>query len=219
MLIPSKAATFALPVSDPSSRASSLEILELATRSEQDRRQSHRDGYTPEMIDYRDNLGQLVHYLPYLKVVLAKPRRMISVRDVICVDYMPDFTTQTTSIQNVHALHFHRPREAVSRVIILEDMDPYKVAMIGSAYGIGPKFFASHLRGSGYDVLEDEEESEQQGSWTRYRSAKTHFSFNWLRPVLPSLSITSKERAALLAGDEKKLRCIVPECDQRRHWS
>jgi hypothetical protein len=163
---------------------------------------------------YRDNVRELVPLLPHLRIVSEDKVRTAFTGSPTCYDY--DATSWRPLVEPDA---FAAPKESTAlRIVILEDLDPVKINYVGSAFHIGPGFFASHLRGSGY-CPDEEHISNQRSTWSRLRPGKGQFSMSWLRPVLPLVPLTPQVRDELLNGQDSapRLPCIFPECREGKY--
>jgi hypothetical protein len=169
----------------------------------------------PPEQEYTDTIRQVVKHLPHLGVVASESCRNRETKAVVCYDYKSGSTKpQLIPITSYSALRLPTPG-ASWRLVILEDLDPFKIGLVGAAFKVGPSLFATHLQGSGYHHSEE----EPIHSWSKFQGIKGQFSMNWLRPVLPSVPLSTRVRSAIVEDGRPapRLPCIFPNCDEKIH--
>lgn len=104
------------------------------------------------------------------------------------------------------------PVSAITRFVIVEDLDPGKLSFLSSAFKIPQGFFASHHGRSG--IRSNEESSHvERDAWTRSRPVKNQFTLSWLRSVLLTVPLSPHVRDKLVSGpDAPQLHCISSDC-------
>jgi hypothetical protein len=73
------------------------------------------------------------------------------------------------------------PPDSLQRVILVEDLNPSLIDMLGVAFEIPPQIFADHLKQSGYSPTFEKERSDD---WNMRSSIQGHIFISWYRPVL-----------------------------------
>jgi hypothetical protein len=124
-----------LPLSEGSSRASSLRVLE--------ENQPPSNAASEEQ-QYRRKVQMLVENFPHLRAVAteAKDCRTVRTRSPICYDCSGEIDEQPSQVQvnSPRALRSATPG-TILRLVILEDLDPRKIDFVGAAFDIAPLLF------------------------------------------------------------------------------
>lgn len=97
------------------------------------------------------------------------------------------------------------------RVVLVEDLSPAAVQLLGATLDIPPHVFEEHLDRSGYKQVGDSHKSTSV--WNPRSSAQGYSSMTWYRPVLPSLPLSTKLREKLIENEKSlRVRCPLEEC-------
>lgn len=93
-----------------------------------------------------------------------------------------------------------------TRLIIIEDISPRLIKLLGATFTISPEFFEEHLHRSGYYSDEANEQSPQ--AWNTSSLRKSYVSVKWCRPVnrWRQEPFTRSERNALLQSGSAELQ-------------
>lgn len=104
------------------------------------------------------------------------------------------------------------PDNCKQRIIIVEDLSPSLIGLLGATFQIPPHVFQEHLEGSGYRVALDQPIKSK--AWQTLSSAQGYASITWYRPVLPLIPMNAKLRARLLLNTSPSIRCIFEGCQR-----
>ncbi|PSN65955.1 hypothetical protein BS50DRAFT_401893 [Corynespora cassiicola Philippines] len=105
------------------------------------------------------------------------------------------------------------PEGCVQRVILVEDMTPSLIDLLGATFQISPHVFEEHLHGSGYG--NQQERRLDSDAW--YNSHYSHecSSFTWYRPVIPLIPMPPRSRIKLVTNRKLVVPCVIKGC--KRH--
>ncbi|KAF2995702.1 hypothetical protein E8E13_003855 [Curvularia kusanoi] len=106
--------------------------------------------------------------------------------------------------------------DCLQRIILVEDLSPLLINMLGATFQIPPHVFEQHLDRSGYS--KKIESRDNKVAWQARSSAQGYSSITWYRPVLPLIPLTTRIRENLLSGQRTKVRCPVEACDDDDHY-
>lgn len=164
---------------------------------------------TPDRRDYWQKIEPLTHFMPHLTDIIPPKGRHRYAGKVACIDYRSDGYPQTRD--EIDVFHFKsrsgRKRMArqlmgietvddptvTSRVLLVEDLCPESIEMLGAVFNLDPEFFAEHLNKSGY---ESEDYGEVDATrWNTSHLGKDYVSLTWCRPVYQNPLLTKWLRA------------------------
>ncbi|KAH7363873.1 hypothetical protein BKA65DRAFT_545787 [Rhexocercosporidium sp. MPI-PUGE-AT-0058] len=93
------------------------------------------------------------------------------------------------------------PNNINQRLIIIEDLYPWIMALLVVRFGVSPEFFEEHLINSGYGGLRSNE--KEAHSWKTAGMKKSHISMKWYRPTwrLPRDPFSRKDLEDLLSPE------------------
>ncbi|KAF2684034.1 hypothetical protein K458DRAFT_431647 [Lentithecium fluviatile CBS 122367] len=187
-----------------------------------------RDGMLsvhPDVTAYRDQIVRLAARLPNLRNVATTrvrhheiPRiifydRIGSVLSTVSRPYEPWKTHKIPpSYQRFWTELRKTPTDCVQRIVLVEDLTPAFIDLLGATFKIPPQFFEDHLDRSGYDMMEGR--IQKATAWQTRFTAKGHASLTWFRPVLPLLDMTGQFRTNLIENLPHVTRCIFDGCDR-----
>lgn len=106
--------------------------------------------------------------------------------------------------------------DCLQRLILVEDLTPSLIDLLGATFQIPPHVFEQHLDRSGYS--KESKESNSTVAWHTRSTAQGYSSVTWYRPVLPLMPITSKMREKLLSGRRVRVRCPIEHCREHDVW-
>lgn len=92
------------------------------------------------------------------------------------------------------------PEGCHQRLILVEDMCPALVNLLGVTFRIPPYVFERHLHRSGY-ATEQNGLHEIKPTWHSRPSAEGYCSITWYRPVVPVVPLTTRLRKELVEAD------------------
>lgn len=101
--------------------------------------------------------------------------------------------------------------DCLQRTILVEDLSPVLINMLGATFQIPPHVFEQHLDRSGYS--KKFESRDNKVAWHARSSAQGYSSITWYRPVLPLIPLTNRTREKLLSGERTKVGCPIEDCE------
>jgi len=107
------------------------------------------------------------------------------------------------------------PDDCNQRLILVEDLNPPLIDLLGATFDIPPHVFEEHLDRSGYATILRSQRNTP--AWQTRSPVQGFSSVTWYRPVIPLISITSKFRTQLIANQAPIARCNLEECRDRVH--
>jgi hypothetical protein len=102
------------------------------------------------------------------------------------------------------------PAGCSQRVLLVEDLTPRMIDLLGSTFQIPPHMFESHLDRSGYAAASGDRNTT--ATWRNRPAAQGYTSITWYRPVLPSVYLTSKLHTDLIHNREPHILCPKENC-------
>ena len=184
----------------------------------------------PETDDYRESVHELASHFPTFKNVAAtKTRHQWSSR-IVFYDHIRDAQSQNpsrhepweNSVYQPSYLDFRDklrnvPEKCTQRLVLIEDLTPALIDLLGATFQIPPHVFEEHLERSGYTGVWERQHDATQ--WHTRPSAHGYSSVTWYRPVLPLVPLTSKFQAKLISdGVLPQVRCPIEGCKPHSLW-
>ncbi|KAF1847936.1 uncharacterized protein K460DRAFT_403252 [Cucurbitaria berberidis CBS 394.84] len=180
----------------------------------------------PEVEAYRANVNRLAtNFSHFENVAAGKTRHHWSPRIVVHNRVEPAhpevIAIQEPWKERQSAPHYQEfydtlrnvPVGCVQRTILVEDLTPSLIDLLGASFQIPPHVFEEHLEGGGYRTTP--ENRDNANTWHTRSSAQGYSSITWYRPVLPLFPITSRFRARLVRDRKPSLRCVYDGCERR----
>ncbi|KAF2177489.1 hypothetical protein K469DRAFT_358467 [Zopfia rhizophila CBS 207.26] len=143
---------------------------------------------------YEGMVGQLVEHMPQLVNVRGSDCRQSKSGNVFCYDTLQTggFRRQQDSIEfskvsttdartRIQNLRPDRVPNVRSRYILIEDLSPPVIEIVGSTFWLNPEFFEEHLNRSGYRG--DSYGDPHPRTWNTNATPKDYASVRWFRPV------------------------------------
>ena len=169
---------------------------------------------------YRETVKRLSKHLPHLNSTLRPTRfrtaklttydyfnnRLISDPSNVNIDLRS--TSDDISNRLKRSLK-ETPDEVNLRLIVVEDLSPELIEILGSVFGMSPEFFEEHLLNSGWQNGEDQDGGADL--WNTRSMKKDYVSVRWYRPGLqtsPRLSSVD-DRISLLGQSSLEWTEIV----------
>jgi hypothetical protein len=169
-----------------------------------------------EVTAYATRRRRLANKVSEFSELAFKGYRYGETAEVVYFDYLHD-----ASVMGPHRTRLPGSLRDVSlpslkfRCVLLEDLDPDKVDIVGAALRLDLRLFSTHLRDSRYFSLTGNSASNE--IWSNYQHTRRHCSMKWLRPVVPSFAITERLRKKLISGEKARASCVVRTCSVPRH--
>jgi len=145
-------------------------------------------------VTYEGKVGRLVKHMPHLVNVRESDCRQSRCGEVFCYDALVtgglpvlldhielsgvDRADVTRRIQKMRT---HRMSNVRFRYILIEDLSPQIIEMVGSVFWLNPEFFEEHLNRSGYRG--DSYGDPHPRTWNTNATPKDYASVRWFRPV------------------------------------
>jgi hypothetical protein len=160
--------------------------------------------------NYWRRTEHLRHFMPHLEGIFPHMGRHMYAGKVTCIDYLSDGNSprigdeinvnymrsrsgRKTMARRLRELAVLEDSTVISRIILVEDLCPYSVKLLGSAFGLDPEFFAEHLNRSGYH---GEDYTEPEASrWNTCHLEKDYVALTWCRPVYQNPLVTEWTRS------------------------
>jgi hypothetical protein len=105
------------------------------------------------------------------------------------------------------------PDDCIQRIILVEDLTPLVIDLLGATFQIPPHVFEEHLDRSGYRP--GGETNNRAAAWHTRSSAQGYSSVTWYRPVRPIIR-TSGYRSRLVNNQTLNLPCPYEGCRNHR---
>ena len=182
-----------------------------------------------ELKNYRKNINRLATHFPNFQNVAATTSdtrhewsSRIVIHDRISADEGHATTRQEpfAGRSTVPAFNEFRKRllgvtdDCVQRIVLVEDLSPKLIDLLGATFDIAPHVFEEHLESSGYRRL-DTEIDKKTNAWNTGSNLLGHSSIasvRWYRPVLPLIPISQRFRTRLIRDRRPQVYCPFDGC-------
>ncbi|KAF2624662.1 hypothetical protein BU25DRAFT_423788 [Macroventuria anomochaeta] len=184
---------------------------------------------TTEMEVYRYNIEVLANRLTNFENVAAtatrhrwSPRivyydRLKSAQDHAPRRYEPWESRSTApSFEEFYGTLRNVSNDCNQRIVLVEDLTPTLVDLLGATFQIPPHVIEEHLERSGYK--KGTEGADSRVAWHTRSSAQGYSSVTWYRPVLSLVPITSRFRSKLIRDRKPRVRCPFDGCQNDGHY-
>jgi hypothetical protein len=178
-----------------------------------------------EVENYRNNIRRLADHFSYFNNVASTDTRHQWCSRIVLYDRLEPEHHQTPKRSEpwpdqAYApsyLEFYNTLRSVAdtceqRVVLVEDLSPALVDLLGATFDIPPHVFEEHLDRSGYKAMVESRKSAS--AWNLRSSAQGYSSVTWYRPVLPLFPLNSRVRTGLIKNQNMQIRCPLEECPQ-----
>jgi hypothetical protein len=168
-----------------------------------------------EVENYRENVKRLADHFPYFDHYWSSR--------IVIYDSLDDERHQCPRriepwpkrASPPPYLEFYRTLRTVAdnckqRVVLIEDLNPSLVDLLGATLDIPPHVFEEHLDRAGYQSKT--EHRKNASAWNHRSSAQGYSSVTWYRPVLPLLSLDPSLRANLISKRSPRVPCPLEGC-------
>ncbi|KAF9691657.1 hypothetical protein EKO04_010436 [Ascochyta lentis] len=176
-----------------------------------------------ELKNYRTNVERLAaHFANFGNVAATETRHQWSSR-IVVHDRMPTREIQIPFRQEPFKDHPAGPTfrefyarlrgvtdDCVQRIVLVEDLTPSLIDLLGATFDIPPHVFEEHLDRSGFK--KGFESREDAKAWHTRSSAQGYSSVMWYRPVLPLIPVNSRFRSRLIRDRRPEVRCPFDGC-------
>jgi hypothetical protein len=136
------------------------------------------------------------------------PPRLEFFNNVSYTDYswVPGAVSNTYHLHSQHEMSFFStlgtiPDHVKQRLVVVEDLCPRTINLLGRLFGVSPEFFEEHLINSGYGGPDYNDQPAH--TWTTSGMKKSFISMRWHRPVirLPVVPFSENDLKELLDPD------------------
>ncbi|ELR02862.1 hypothetical protein VC83_03061 [Pseudogymnoascus destructans] len=149
------------------------------------------------------------------KVLDAVPSRNNNIANITSIDFSENFRySQTEFIVGSNDSHNIRtlgaigqiPENVRQRLLIVPDLAPQIINLLGNLFGLSPEVFEEHLINSGYEGANYDDEPAH--TWSTAKMKKSHASIKWYRPVerRPVAPYSTRDREILLDPTQGRLK-------------
>lgn len=155
----------------------------------------------PMIESYWQRVLPLQGVLPHLSLNLLTNSRHLYAGKVACFDNLDNgavfnlgqFNMKVESDRSgltgtLAYLQHDWDQTVTSRMILVEDMCPVVIEMLGRTFGLDPEFFAEHLNQSGYQTADWNDPPPAR--WNTAYTDKLYSSMTWCRPVYQNTKLT-----------------------------
>ncbi|KAF2635029.1 hypothetical protein P280DRAFT_554076 [Massarina eburnea CBS 473.64] len=179
-----------------------------------------RDSISPDALAYRAKIDKLSSHFPLITVATHLTRHVWSARIVFydCLESEPfrpprryepwRYRASIPNYQEFSSTLRKFSDDCTQRLILVEDLTPSLIDVLGATFQIPPHVFEEHLDGSGYIS----KGRNTKHPWQIHSSTQGSASINWFRPVLPLIPITSRFRSKLIADHSPVVPCPFKNC-------
>jgi hypothetical protein len=180
----------------------------------------------PEVAEYRDKISVLANRLKFENVAATATRhhwsprivyydRLESASDLPPRRYEPwESRSSPPTFEEFYGTLGNISDDCTQRIVLVEDMAPSLVDLLGATFQIPPHVFEEHLDRSGYKKSTD---NDTRSAWPTRSSTQGYSSVNWFRPVLPLVPVTSRFRSKLIKDRKPRVRCPFEGCENDGH--
>ncbi|RDW64001.1 hypothetical protein BP5796_10503 [Coleophoma crateriformis] len=144
-----------------------------------------------QWVNYTHIIDSAAGIFPHLVKVSSKNARHPAKMDITYIDFFENSRSEPTvcGTGGPDALNYSRsfdvlrdiPIGCKQRLIVVEDLSPTTIELLGSLYGPNPEFFESHLLNSGYDGPNYDDQPAHE--WPTSRMKRSYSCIKWHRPV------------------------------------
>lgn len=180
---------------------------------------SKREGRKPIPISppeiYLQDVTNLAKSHPNLKVVATSTVRHESRPRVLYYDVIDGTEHKPTRLREPWANpsfsdfpDFHRtlrtvPENCTQRIVLVEDITPSLISLLGVTFEVPPQVFQEHLKQSGYNPTL---ETDKDVGWQMRSSDQGYMSISWYRPVLCIIPATTTLRNQLILDEQPSVK-------------
>lgn len=179
-----------------------------------------------ELKNYRKNINRLAEHFPNFQNIATKDTRHQWSSRIIIHDRVSGPEPQASVRQEPFEGRSTAPAfdefqkrlrnitdDCLQRLILVEDLSPNLIDLLGATFDIAPHVFEEHLDRSGYKKAPEDEATS--GPWHTQFSSLGHSSVAsvmWYRPVLPLIPMSQRFRAKLVRGRRPQVYCPFDGC-------
>ncbi|OBT80665.1 hypothetical protein VF21_00305 [Pseudogymnoascus sp. 05NY08] len=149
------------------------------------------------------------------KVLDGVPTRNNNIANITSIDFSENFRSSPTEfivgsndIHNIRRLGAigNIPENVKQRLLIVPDLAPQIINLLGNLFGLSPEVFEEHLINSGYEGANYD--NRPAHTWSTAKMKKSHASIKWYRPVYrhPVPPYSTRDREVLLDPTQGRLK-------------
>jgi len=113
-------------------------------------------------------------------------------------DEPPPFSEFYNTLRNIRS-------GCVQRLILIEDVSPSLIDLLGATFQVPPYLFEHHLANSGFGMTLDDQETSI--NWITKALTREYTSITWYRPALPHFRLSRKVHDRLIMNQKPKVPC------------
>ncbi|OBT99853.2 hypothetical protein VE01_02243 [Pseudogymnoascus verrucosus] len=151
----------------------------------------------------------------FYKVLDGVPSRNNNVANITSIDFSDNFRDSPTEFivgsndsHNIRRLGAigQIPENVKQRLLIVPDLAPQIINLLGNLFGLSPEVFEEHLINSGYEGANYDDKPAH--TWSTAKMKKSHASIKWYRPVQrrPVPPYSTRDREVLLDPTQGRLK-------------
>ncbi|KFY10815.1 hypothetical protein V492_04825 [Pseudogymnoascus sp. VKM F-4246] len=148
-------------------------------------------GPSPRLFKYSDMIRRASRAFNHFDKVLDGARsRNNNIANITSIDFLEssrsaptEFVIDSSDSHNIRTLGSmgQIPANVKQRLLIVPDLAPQIINLLGNLFGLSPEVFEEHLINSGYNGAEYDDEPAH--TWPTAKMKKSHASIKWYRPV------------------------------------
>lgn len=153
-------------------------------------------------------------FMHFHKVLDGVPTRNNNIANITSIDFSENFRYSPTEfIVSSNDGHNMRtlgamgqiPENVKQRLLIVPDLAPQIISLLGNLFGLSPEVFEEHLINSGYEGANYDDKPAH--TWSTAKMKKSHASIKWYRPVQrrPVAPYSARDREILLDPTQGRL--------------
>ncbi|OBT55571.1 hypothetical protein VE04_05232 [Pseudogymnoascus sp. 24MN13] len=171
---------------------------------------------SPRPLKYSDMISRASHVFRHFhKVLDGVPSRNNNIANITSIDfsgsfrYSPtEFIVDSNDSHNIRTLGAmgQIPENIKQRLLIVPDLAPQIINLLGNLFGLSPEVFEEHLINSGYEGANYDDKPAH--TWSTAKMKKSHASIKWFRPVQrrPVAPYSTRDREILLDPTQGRLK-------------
>lgn len=195
----------------PSRPGSTLEAIERPASSTQAPREP-----SPHLFKYSDMISRASQLFKHFdKVLDGAPSRNNNIANITSIDFFDasrsaptEFAINSSDSHNIRTLGSmgQIPENVKQRLLIVPDLAPQIINLLGNLFGFSPEVFEEHLINSGYKGAKYDDKPAH--TWSTAKMKKSYASIKWYRPVqrLAVAPYSSRDLEVLLDPTQGRLK-------------
>lgn len=172
---------------------------------------------SPQHFKYPDMIRRASQVFNHFdKVLNGAPSRNNNIANITSIDFFESSrSTPTEFLVDSNDSHNMRmlgsmgqiPANVKQRLLIVPDLAPQIINLLGNLFGFSPEVFEEHLINSGYKGAKYDDKPAH--TWPTAKMKKSYASIKWYRPVqrLDEAPFSNRDLEVLLDPAQGRLRC------------